>query len=85
MEEDVKKQLDRLQGLVLSETGERISQSELLARLLRQAEKDPTAVLQKRAAWAPPSPEQVERWLASLPDEGPETDASRVDETLYGE
>lgn len=84
VEEDVKAELDRLQGLVQMETGERLSQSQLLARLLRHARRRPDMLFTEEKPWTPPTPEQVRTLLMGLRDWGIETDASKVDDELYG-
>lgn len=85
VEDEVKADLDRFQGLVQSETGERLSQSQLLARLLRFAERRPWDFFKDPApAWKPPTKEQLDRFFDSLEDWGVDTDSSRIDEELYG-
>lgn len=84
VEDDVKRELDRLQGEVLAETGERLSQSQLLARLVRFARAREAAFLGSGdAPWRPPTREEMEAHFRQVED-GPRTDASRIDEALYG-
>lgn len=83
VENETKAELDRLQGLVQMETGRRISQSELLARLLRHAAKNPGMLYGEPKEWVPPTREQLARFFEDLPDYGVETDATRIDEELY--
>lgn len=81
----VKAELDRLQGLVQSETGQRVSHSNLLARLVRFASQRPEAFLREGAAeWKPPTPAQLERLLSRVRDWGVETDVTKIDRVLYG-
>lgn len=84
VEDDVKAHLDRFQGLFQSETGQRLSQSQLLARLLRFAERRaPDFFNDVDTPWHPPTEEQLDRFFAQLGDWGA-TDAARIDEELYG-
>lgn len=85
VQEDIKEEFDRVQGMVQAETGDRLSQSELLARLLRFVRLHERQFLEEQGVpWRPPTPEQIERFFESLPDPGVETDASKIDEVLYG-
>jgi hypothetical protein len=83
VDDEVKADLDRLQGLVQAETGERLSQSDLLARLLRFARRRPEVVLRDEASWTPPTKAEMEALFAEVRDEGPATDASRIKQDLY--
>lgn len=84
VDDDVKEELDRLQGLVQAETGDRLSQSELLHRLLRFARRNQAEFIEWDLDWEPPSREAVEGFLEALPDHGFTTDAREIDDTLYG-
>lgn len=82
--EDVKSQLDRLQGDFLSVRGERLSHSDLLARLLHFARLHADELLEDvdpaRPTWA-----QLEQWLADLPDVRIDVRARDYKEALYGD
>lgn len=82
----VKEELDRLQGLVQAETGERVSQSELLRLLLRFARLREAEFLASRSepAWRPPTRADLARLRRRLEPWGEPSDASRVDDVLYG-
>lgn len=86
VEDDVKTQLDRLQGLVQHDTGQRLSQSELLAKLLRFASKRSDLFFESlgEPEWAPPTPAEMKRLFGKVKDWGVATDSSRLDEELYG-
>lgn len=85
VEAAVKREMDRLQGLVQSETGARVSQSELLARLLRFARQHEAEFLQEGGvAWRPPTRAELAKLRARVRDWGVESDASKVDDVLYG-
>lgn len=85
VDDAVKEELVRLQGLVQAETGDRLSQSELLARLLRVAKRHEAELLEEAGErWRPPSGEELDVLFAGVRDWGYETDASKIDEVLYG-
>lgn len=85
VEEAVKSELDRFQGLVQAETGTRVSQSELLRRLLRFAKRHEADFLNEGAAeWRPPTRKELAKLRARVKDWGVESDASKVDDVLYG-
>lgn len=84
LEDEVKRELDRLQGELLAERGERISHSELLARLLRFARRD-DRFFGDEGADTRPSPRDVERLLARVPDVRVRTRVRDLDRDLYSE
>ncbi len=85
VDNDTKKQLDRLQGLIQSETGARVSHSELLRRLVQVARKHESELMaEKGVKWRPPSREEVDVLLRGVQDWGVDSDASKIDEDLYG-
>ncbi|HEV8359902.1 MAG TPA: hypothetical protein VGR28_05525 [Candidatus Thermoplasmatota archaeon] len=80
--DDVKRELDRFQGDFLAERGERLSHSELLARLLRFARLHEDRVL--GGGRGPPSRDDIDRLLARLPDARTRTRARDAKGALYG-
>lgn len=80
-----KQELDRLQGWFQAETGERISHSDLLRRLLGVARRHEAELFAPSPTWRPPSLDAYRRLRGRIQDWGVETDARRVDEVLYGE
>lgn len=85
--EDIKGELDRLQGLVQAETGDRLTHHDLLARLVRLARRHPDELVAAQESWAPPPPAALERWRRRLPpaDGDLGIDSDRIDEVLYGD
>lgn len=80
----VKVDLDALQGDVQA-TGDRVSHSTLIARLVAFAREHEAAFLGARAGWRPPTRAQVTALLREAVDIGEATDAGRdIDATLYG-
>lgn len=85
IEGQVKTELDRLQGLVQSETGERLSQSELLRRLLHFARRHEAAFLREAPTpWRPPTKAELALLRSRLEAWGEPSDASQIDDVLYG-
>lgn len=85
LEDEVKLQFDRLQGELLAERGERLSHSELLARLVRFARSREAEFLAAADAWRPPTRAQLDALLARAPPVRVRTSARDVDDALYGE
>lgn len=84
VEDDVKVELDRLQGHLQSETGERLTHSELLARLLRVGRRHEAELYAKPVPSRRPTSQQIRRRIAELAiDVGP-SDVRDIDEVLYG-
>jgi len=85
VDEATKRDLDRMQGLIQAETGVRLTHSELLARLLSVARRHEAELLRSgEAEWRPPTRDQLERLLAPARKVRVRSDASRVDDVLYG-
>lgn len=85
VDEQVKAELDRLQGEILAEKGERLSHSEVLARLLHYVRRREDEFLHGADRRGRPSREDVRRWASRLPQVDVAHRAREVDEALYGE
>ncbi len=79
----VKRDLDALQGEFLAERGERLSHSELLARLLRFARANEDRLFADEAEHRPTA-DDIERLIAGLPTLRVRTDSRDIDKVLYG-
>ncbi|MGQ0534980.1 MAG: hypothetical protein ACT4PT_02795 [Methanobacteriota archaeon] len=84
LEDAVKRELDRLQGDILADRGERLSHSDLLARLLKFARLHEDEVL-GGAPEEPPSRRDIDRLLDRVPDVRARARARDVDAALYGD
>lgn len=84
VDEVVKDQLDRLQGLVQAETGERLTHSALLARLLRVARMH-EGDLYANELRPSQTKEEIRARLARLAVRVGPTDVRELDDVLYGE
>lgn len=85
VEDEVKLALDRLQGELLAERGERVSHSELLARLVTFARRREAEFLSEGRAWRPPTRAELDAVLASAPAVRVRARARDADAALYGE
>lgn len=83
--EDVKELLDRVQGTVQAETGERVSASELLRRLLEFARRHEMQFLAESGEeWKPPTKGELRKLFRGVRRWGVKTDVTKIDEVLYG-
>lgn len=76
----LKARFDRLQATMRVLTGRKVTQSELLDRLLERGESSPESLAGN--AWRPLKPDEIERVMALPVDLGFEL--GDVDEVLYG-
>ncbi len=80
-----KERLERLQALITLKAGQKLSQNEILSRLIDEAlERGEEFVLQFSEAKLPISDAEYEKILSLTEDWGIETSWQQVDQTLYG-
>jgi hypothetical protein len=86
LDASVKRALDEFQGYIQSETGERVSHGELVARLLRFVRRNEATFLASRdeSEWVPPTVAQLDALLAKTKRVRVKTNVSKLDEELYG-
>lgn len=87
MDERTKSRLEELQALVKLETGRKVTQQELLDRLVDRAYESREELVESFREdddWEGLSEEEIERWLSGTTDWGVETAEEDVDEVLYG-
>jgi len=87
MDERTKSRLEELQAIVKLATGRKVSQQELLDRLVQQAYDSREAFVESFRTddgWEGLSEEEIGRWLSGTTDWGVATSEEDVDETLYG-
>ena len=82
--DDVKRELDRLQGDFLSTRGERLSHSELLARMLRFVRLHEEQLLESEDTQGP-TRAAVDRFFATLPSVSIKGRARDFKDELYGD
>lgn len=87
MDEHTKSRLEELQALVKLRTGRKVTQQELLDRLVDQAYESREELVesfQVDDGWEGLSEEEIEQWLSGTTDWGEETTEGDIDEVLYG-
>ena len=87
MDERTKSRLEELQALVKLATGRKVSQQELLDRLVQQAYDSREAFVESFRTddeWDGLSEEEIERWLSGTTASGSAIDEEDIDEVLYG-
>ncbi len=85
MDERTKDRLEKLQAEVKLETGEKVTQQELLEKIVDQALSSKEDVLQEFRSTVPASDEEIARFHAETVSSGKRTSEEDVDEILYGE
>ena len=84
--EKAKDRLETLQAEIRLETGRRVTQQELLDRLVSEAYADREAVIDSfREEFDGLSNAECDRWLAGTVDSGTPVDEEGIDDVLYGE
>lgn len=85
VDEETKRHVDRIHRNLQADLGRRLTLDETISRMAWLADRRSDLLVSDAAEpWQPPSKEWVERFLRDLPDPGVDTDASKVDEYLYG-
>lgn len=82
MREADKARLDRLQAEITARTGRKVSQQDLLARLVALGEREKDRVISEQK---PPTKAQMARLMALPMDMGIRTREEDIDKILYGE
>jgi predicted transcriptional regulator len=84
VDEGTKDRLERLQAEIKLETGRRVTQQELLRRIVqREFESRDALVDSYRDDFEGLSEEEIEQWLSGTSDWGVETSEEDIDEILY--
>jgi len=85
MDDETKEQLERLQAEIKLETGKRVSQQELLTRLVEDAVESKSELIDSfRPGQAPASDEQREAFHQGMVASGETTTEEDIDDILYG-
>jgi len=85
MDEETKEQLERLQAEIRLETGEKVTQQELLTRLVQEAIDSKSELIDSfRPERVPVSGEQREAFHDGMVASGETTTEEDIDEILYG-
>jgi hypothetical protein len=85
VDEDAKSRLEELQAEIRLQTGQKVTQQELLTRLIDDAYKSREQVIDSfRGSTVPLSDEEKEAMKGGRISSGVETDEDDVDDVLYG-
>lgn len=85
MDDDTKSRLERLQAEIRLKTGNRVTQQEILARLIEQAVESKAELIDSfREERVPVSEAERERFHEGIVSSGETTTEEDIDEILYG-
>jgi CHASE3 domain sensor protein len=85
MDEEAKSRLEELQAEIKLRTGRKVTQQEILSRMVDQAYESKSAFVDSfRETTVPLSDDEIERMNRETFDSGTETDEEDIDDILYG-
>ena len=85
MDEETKSQLERLQAEIKLKTGTKVTQQEVLERLVERAVDSKAELVDSfRDEFVPLTEEEIEAFHEGMIDSGAETDEEDIDDILYG-
>ena len=85
MDEETKSQLERLQAEIKLQTGTKVTQQEVLERLVERAVDSKAELVDSfRDEFVPLTEEEIEAFHEGMIDSGTETDEEDIDDILYG-
>jgi hypothetical protein len=86
MDEETKSRLEELQAEIKLETGRKVTQQEILERLVTEAYESKSEFIDSfRESTLPLSEEEINEFLSWTFDSGAETDEADIDRILYDE
>ena len=81
-----KSRLEELQAEIRLETGQNVTQQELLERIVTDSYESKDELIDSfRDGFETPSEKEIEQWVSGTVDSGVETTEDDIDEVLYGE
>ncbi|QCW01750.1 hypothetical protein [Natrinema pallidum] len=81
-----KSHLEELQAEIRLETGRKVTQQELLERIITETYESKDELIDSfRDDFEPLSDDEIEQWLSGSSDWGVETNEDGIDAVLYGE
>ncbi|ELY78757.1 hypothetical protein [Natrinema pallidum] len=81
-----KSHLEELQAEIRLETGRKVTQQELLERIITETYESKDELIDSfRDDFEPLSDDEIEQWLSGSSDWGVETNEDEIDAVLYGE
>jgi hypothetical protein len=85
MDEEAKSRLEELQAEIKLQTGRKVTQQEILARMVENAFESKSEFVESfRETTVPLSEDEIERMNRGTFDSGTETDEEDIDDILYG-
>ena len=85
MDEEAKSRLEELQAEIKLQTGRKVTQQELLSRMVENAFESKSEFIDSfREKTVPLSDDEIERMNRGTFDSGTETDEEDIDDILYG-
>jgi hypothetical protein len=85
MEDRTKSRLEELQAEIRLETGKKVTQQELLDRIVEDAYSSKADLIDSfRDEWDGLTDEEVERWLSGTVASGDPVEEDEIDDVLYG-
>lgn len=85
LDEDAKSRLEELQAEIKLRTGEKVTQQEILTRLVEDAHESKSEFVDSfRETTVPASDEEIEAFHSGTFDSEVETDEEDIDDILYG-
>lgn len=87
MADQTKSRLEELQAEIKLATGKKVTQQELLDRIVDRAyesKDDLVEAFRPDDEWQGLQEDEIERWLSGTTDWGIETDEDEIDDILYG-
>lgn len=81
-----KSRLEELQAEIRLETGQNVTQQELLERIVTDTYESKEELIESfRNDFEPLSDDEIDQWLSGTVDSGVETTEDEIDDVLYGE
>lgn len=83
--DQTKSHLEELQAEIRLETGRKVTQQELLERIVSETyDSKDELIASFRDEFEPLTDDEIERWMSGTISTGIETDESDIDDILYG-
>jgi len=85
MDDETKSRLEELQAEIKLETGKKVTQEELLRKIVDHAFSTKSDVINEYRKTVPADEEEIEKFHSEISSSGVETTEEDIDEILYGE
>jgi replicative DNA helicase len=84
MDDETKSRLEELQAEIKLETGEKVTQEELLRKIVDHALTTKAEVIDAYRKTVPANEEEIEKFHSGISSSGVKTSEEDIDEILYG-